>query len=198
MPRSKTVPDDKVFSITLRLLGKLGFKSLTLEQVGTESRLSPSTLVQRFGSKKKLVLHALVFAVDNLELRAKEICKSQWDRPVDKLVDYLCSTVVEIRKKDDFANHFALLALDVSDKEFQEVANRHNRAQLKLIKHFVDSAAEKKLVVDCDTKALAQSIQIHFNGCLCTWPIMGKGKLTNWVEKNIKTLLKPHTVDGRF
>ena len=54
-PRPKTVEDSEILAAALRVVSRLG-PSLTLADVGEEIGLSPATILQRFGSKRGLLL----------------------------------------------------------------------------------------------------------------------------------------------
>ncbi|MDQ3742446.1 MAG: TetR/AcrR family transcriptional regulator, partial [Actinomycetota bacterium] len=56
MPRPKTVEDDAVLDAALRVVDRAGPAGLTLAAVAEEVGLAPATLVQRFASKRGLLL----------------------------------------------------------------------------------------------------------------------------------------------
>ena len=55
-PRPRTVSDQAILAATARVIGDLGPAKLTLARVASEVGLAPATLVQRFGSKRGLLL----------------------------------------------------------------------------------------------------------------------------------------------
>src|SRR5215831_8245675 len=64
-PRPRTVSDDQIFAATARAVTRLGPTRLTLADVADEVGLSAAALVQRFGSKRGLLL-AFVSTPDEL------------------------------------------------------------------------------------------------------------------------------------
>src|SRR5579864_2284295 len=56
MGRKKTTSDAAVIEATMRVIQRMGPGRLTLAEVAAEAGLAPATLVQRFGSKRGLLL----------------------------------------------------------------------------------------------------------------------------------------------
>ncbi len=67
MPRSRTIPDDRIFSAIQRLLAQGGDKAVSFASVSAETGLAPPTLVQRYGSRDGMVRAARNSAWDRLE-----------------------------------------------------------------------------------------------------------------------------------
>ncbi len=62
-PRPRTVADADILEATGRVIGQAGPSRFTLADVAAEVGLSPATLVQRFGSKRGLLLAVAESAV---------------------------------------------------------------------------------------------------------------------------------------
>jgi AcrR family transcriptional regulator len=56
MPRPRTVTDEHILGAAHRAMARLGPGRLTLADIAKEAGLSPATLIQRFGSKRGLML----------------------------------------------------------------------------------------------------------------------------------------------
>ena len=55
-PRPKKATDDEIFTATTRVMSRLGPHEVTLADIAAEAGLTASALVQRFGSKRALLL----------------------------------------------------------------------------------------------------------------------------------------------
>src|SRR5688572_11388706 len=55
-PRPRTVTDDDILAAAARAMSKVPPTRFTLAEVAREAGLAPATLVQRFGSKRGLLL----------------------------------------------------------------------------------------------------------------------------------------------
>ncbi len=69
MPRTRTIPDDRIFAAILRLLSEGGDKAVSFGTVSKAVGLAPPTLVQRFGSRDGMVRAARLAAWDALDSR---------------------------------------------------------------------------------------------------------------------------------
>jgi len=67
MARPRSLPDDVVLERLLQTLSQAGPDNLTFQRAATGVGLSAATLVQRFGSREKMVEAVLLFAWDRLE-----------------------------------------------------------------------------------------------------------------------------------
>ena len=56
MPRPRKVSDQQVFAATYRAMTRLGPRELTLSAIAEEAGVTAGALVQRFGSKRALLL----------------------------------------------------------------------------------------------------------------------------------------------
>ena len=69
MARPRTIPDADVLAAAARVVGALGPARLTLAAVGDECGLSPATILQRFGSKRALLLALAAHGRDDVARR---------------------------------------------------------------------------------------------------------------------------------
>jgi AcrR family transcriptional regulator len=69
MPRSRTIPDDRIFAALHRLLAAGGDKAVSFATVAAETGLAPPTLVQRYGSRDGMVRAARLAAWDAVQAR---------------------------------------------------------------------------------------------------------------------------------
>ena len=65
-PRPRTVPDEHILGAAQRTMSRLGPARWTLAEVAKDAGLSPATLVQRFGSKRGLMLALWAAAVEGV------------------------------------------------------------------------------------------------------------------------------------
>ena len=86
MPRTRTIPDDRVFSAILGLLDEGGEKAVSFGTVASATGLSAPTLVQRYGSRDGMVRAARLSAWDALDARtAKAIAETADKGPMGLL-----------------------------------------------------------------------------------------------------------------
>lgn len=72
MPRTRTIPDDRIFSAIQRLLDEGGDRAVSFATVAAATGLAPPTLVQRYGSRDGMVRLARLAAWEKLEAATAE------------------------------------------------------------------------------------------------------------------------------
>ena len=112
MPRVKTIPDARVLDEALRLLIVEGPQRFTLSALGRSVGLSPSTLVQRFGSKAALLDAVFVHSAEQLE--AELDAPPETDDPRADLLGRLSAMARIHATRAHVAGNLRLLAEDLT------------------------------------------------------------------------------------
>lgn len=189
-PRPRTVSDEEIFAATARAVGRVGPTRLTLAHVAREVKLSAAALVQRFGSKRALLLafvRQAPAAADDcfLTVRAKHAS------PIDALIAAATDMAEHVKSPEELANSIAFLQIDLSDPEFRAPAlaqSRHVLAGYEALLHDAIAAGE---IADCDVRRVARAIQAITGGSLINWAIRREGKVATFVRRDLETLVAP-------
>ena len=190
MPRPKTIGDDAVLDAAVRVIDRAGPAGLTLGAVAREAGLAPATLIQRFDSKRGLLLAiARRGAADaGASLRA---AARRHRSPLRALTAGLVDLSSGVASPEAMANQLAFLQIDLSDPEFHELALAHSAAVRDEIRALLDDAVAAGELASDDTARLAQAVQATYNGALITWGIYRRGRLAAWLRRELETLLAP-------
>lgn len=191
MPRPKTVEDDVVLDAAVRVVDRGGPGDLTLSAVAREVGLAPATLIQRFESKRGLLLAMARRAADGGGSSLREAARRQRS-PLRALVSGLVAMSSGVASPEAMANQLAFLQIDLSDPEFHELALTHARAVRAEIEELLDAAVARGEIRTDDTARLAQAVQTTYNGAMITWGIYRKGRLDTWLRRELDTLLAPY------
>jgi AcrR family transcriptional regulator len=191
MPRPKTVDDDAVLDAALRVIDRGGPGGLTLAAVAREVGLAPATLLQRFQSKRGLLLAIAGRGSDSADSSLREATKRHRS-PLRALLAGLVDTTSRVASPETMANHLAFLQIDLSDPEFHELALAYTTAVREEIKTLLDAAVEAGELDATDTSRLAHGVQTTYSGALITWAIYRKGRLDTWLRRELDTLLAPY------
>src|SRR5215218_7030471 len=113
-PRPRTVPDEDILAATGRIIGRLGPSRFTLADVAREVGLSPATLVQRFGSKRGLMLALAGSAVEFVDACFATLRAAHPDSPLEALLAGATDMARHVASPEEMANHLAFLQLDLS------------------------------------------------------------------------------------
>ena len=103
--------------------GERGVARLTFADVAHEVGLAPSTLAERYGSKRALLLAALEPAPDGVAA-AFAAARGAHAAPLDALHAALAALSAPVGTREAYANHLGVLALDVGDPDFRRIAER--------------------------------------------------------------------------
>lgn len=184
-PRSRS--DAEVLAAAMRVLGRHGPSRMTLAHVAAEVGLAPSTLAERFGSKRELLLAASRASVSRVG-ETFEAARSAHHSHAEAVVSALVELARPARTRAAFANHLAALELDVADPHFRRVAARHAAELFAAIRALIAEAiAAGELVGDADT--IARALQVAYNGGLVVWSVSGRGALDASLRTDLEAVL---------
>ena len=125
MPRPRTVSDDAILDAVLDLALRVGPARVTFAAAAAEVGLSAATLVQRFGTKRDLLLAADKRGVD---LWVGALDRSTAASPLARVVEGLVLAVDPDITHEQMANSVAMLQLDLADPDFHAETLRGARA----------------------------------------------------------------------
>lgn len=196
MPRKKLLTDAAVLAAAGRVFGRVGPARFTLGDVAKEAGLAPATLVQRFGSKRALML-AFAEHAASLAREPFEQARTQVAEPLGALRTALLIASRSTKGRRELTHSVAFLLEDLADEELRAHAARHARWTEASIRDLLDCAVERGQLASHDTARLARALQAAYSGALIQWAIRGRGSLASWITAVVDTLLEPLTVAAR-
>lgn len=192
-PRPRTVSDEAILRAAGRVIGRVGPDRLTLAEVAGEVGLAPATLIQRFGSKRGLLLaFAKAAAATAAEPFADALAGDR--SPIEALWRALLSMAEHVRTAESMANNLAFLQVDLSDPEFHRYARAHAHSVRAGIVSLLERAIAAGELLPCDADRLGSALHTTFNGALLSWAILGDGSVDEWVRRELSTVLSPWLV----
>ena len=195
MPRKKLLPDAAVLAAAGRVFGRIGPARFTLADVAEEAGLAPATLVQRFGSKRALLLAFAEHAASLARLPFEQ-ARAQTTEPLGALRAALSIASRATKSRQALTHSIAFLLEDLADEELRQHAARHARWTEASIRELLDSAVAQGQLASNDTARLARALQAAWNGALIQWALRGRGSLGAWISMVVDTVLEPHLVEA--
>ncbi|WP_043632519.1 TetR/AcrR family transcriptional regulator [Nonomuraea candida] len=192
MGRPRTTSDEAILAATARAIRRHGPQSLTLAAVATEAGLSPATLVQRFGSKRGLLL---AFAVHAAETAGEpfERARHEHASPLAALRAALVRMSEGVATPEELAGSIGFLQIDLTDAEFRGHAAGHARRTRDAIAGLLaEAVAAGELAAGTETPALAHAVQVAYNGVLVLWALTGEGTLPDAMRATLDQTLRPY------
>jgi AcrR family transcriptional regulator len=194
--RPRIASDADLLMAAARAVSRIGPSRLTLAHVAAEAGVVPATLVQRFGSKRGLLLaliqHGAAGTTDEMaRLRAAH------PSPLAALLAFGECMAGMAPTPEELANHLAYLVMDLTDPEFHRLALEQARVFRDEVKGLVDSAVIAGELKPCDTAGLARLLQETVHGALLTWAIWRQKTAQEWVRHELELLLAPYVANRR-
>jgi AcrR family transcriptional regulator len=192
-PRPRTVDDPTILEAAIRVLGRMGPEKLTLAHVGQEAGLSAATLVQRFGSKRALLLAVMKHAIANVNERQAAANNSS-DSALEAIFATATGRSGDYNSPDVIGNLFAFYLSDLGDPEFRSLTIENSRRAIDGFKVLLDKAVANGEMSESyvDTQQLAETIYSLMMGSLYTWTVSGgEGNYRNRIRRELDVLLRP-------
>jgi AcrR family transcriptional regulator len=183
------------------VIGQAGPSGLTLAAVADEVGLVPATLVQRFGSKRGLLLALARQTAADAETEAAQAARLrlQHGTALAALTALATARMAAMATPENFANHLAFLCLDLADPELHEHALAAHHAHGRAIRALLDEAvAAGELRAGAGTGPLTRSVHAAIAGAGLTWALDRQGSLPDRLAAEITAVLAAHRpADGQ-
>jgi AcrR family transcriptional regulator len=192
-PRPRTLSDADILAATGKAIFRLGPAKLTLSQIAREAGLSAATLVQRFGSKKALLLAMFTASCDSIDA-CFEAVRAKHRSPLAALLAAATEMTRYIQTPEEMANHLAFLQMDLADPDFRRLMLEHSTRVIAGYRALLDAAVAAGELATCDTPRLSRAVSSMSGGSLLAWAVHREGTAEDWVRMDLETLLKPHRI----
>lgn len=190
-PRIRTASDDEILDAAARVILRVGPTSLRLADVADEVGLAPATLLQRFKSKRALLLavaaHGTQAMIDDFALRRQRAAS-----PLDALLAISPRVRSLTRSRKCLTNKLAFLQLGLSDPAFQRHLTKHNRVAQDELRRLLDEAVSIGELRPCDTVAIAHVLVALWHGSLLLWAIARSGSAEAHIRADLEAVVAPY------
>jgi AcrR family transcriptional regulator len=194
MPRPRTISDDAVLDAVLALAHRVGPARVTFAAAAAQTGLSAATLVQRFRTKRELLLAADKRAID---LWVGALDRSTAASPLERVVEGIVLAIDPDATPELMANSVAMLQLDLADPDFHAETLRGARAVRAHIARDLSAAlAAGELRSGTDVAALAKLVETTYHGAMIGWAIHRENTLADWMREQVEAVLAPHRTAG--
>ena len=190
-PRPRETTDAAILEATHRAVSRYGPARLTLAHVAAEVGVAPATLMQRFGSKRGLLL---ALARQGAAATGQEYAaiRAAHPSPLAALFAVADCMAGMAPTPEELANHLAFLHIDLTDPDFHRLALEQARAARGELRAMLDAAVKAGELAPCDTERLARAVGVTLGGGLLAWAIEREGTATEWLRYDLETLLRPY------
>ena len=190
-PRPRQNTDLEILYAAFRAIARLGPSRLTLADVAREANVSAASLVQRFGSKRALLLAASNDAAGGhvdifVGLRVKHRSPKAALYGLAECMSVMGDTPEQV------AHSLAFLQMDLTDPEFHEHARSGSTGFHQGVCALIKEGIAAGELVKCDASRLARALQATLNGSILGWAIHGEGRMAAWIRRDLRMVLAPY------
>src|SRR5690348_16182857 len=191
MPRPRETSDEEILAATGRAMQRYGPAQLTLAHVAKEAGVVPATLIQRFGTKRGLLLAACSTAPGSVPQQFAA-AREKYKSPLKTLIELYIECSSFASTPESMVNGLAYLQNDLTDPEFRAITLAQFKALREETKKLLDEAVAARELLRCNTADLARLIQQVNGGSMLDWAVFREGSLASWLRRDLEALLKPY------
>ena len=195
-PRPRTIDDTSILEAAGRVITRHGPGKFTLADIAGEVGLSAATLVQRFGSKRGLMLALARSARDSVDA-CFDLVRAANPSPLSAVLAAGTEMTRYVNSPEEMSNHLAFLQTDLSDPDFYQVMLENSRRMIVGYRRLLDEAVAAGELLPCDTPRLARAVDALAGGSLIGWAVYREGTAEAWVRGDLNTLLEPYRANRK-
>jgi AcrR family transcriptional regulator len=190
--RPRGIDDAVILRAMVDVIGRVGPVGLTLAAVAAEVGLVPGTLVQRFGSKRGLLLALAERAAKDADAPLGRVL-AEHESALAALAALIVAPVTSMSTPETYANHLAFLCIDLTDPEFRPHALAVHQGRGRAIEALLAEALRAgDLRAGTDVPALGRSVQATAAGAGLVWALDRQGSLERRLRQELDSVLAPH------
>jgi AcrR family transcriptional regulator len=180
-----------VFAAAQRAMSRRGPHELTLADIAGEAGVTPGRLVQRFGSKRAL----LVALSERFAGSAGAVfagLRAAHRGPLATLRAYTACMADLAPTPDALLRNLAYLQGDLADDVLRGHLVENARASRREIEALLAAAiAAGELRRHVEVRALARTVETVISGSLMSWATYREGKAADWIGIDLEAVLAP-------
>jgi AcrR family transcriptional regulator len=189
--RLQKVSDEEVFMAAQRAMNRHGPHELTLARIAAEAGVTPGRLVQRFGSKRAL----LVALSERFAGSAEDVftgLRAAHKTPLATLRAYAACMADLAPTPDALLRNLAYLQGDLADEALRMHLLKNARATRREIERLLRAAIKAgELRREVDVGSLARTVETVVSGALMSWATYREGKAVDWIGREVESVLAP-------
>ena len=189
--RRQKVSDEEVFAAAQRAMSRRMPHDLTLADIAEEAGVTPGRLVQRFGSKRAL----LVALSERFAGSAGPIfagLRAVHGGPLATLRAYAACMADLAPTPEALLRNLAYLQGDLTDEVLRGHLVENARASRTEIESLLKAAvATGELRREVHVRSLARTVETVIGGSLMSWATYREGNAVDWIGRDLEAVLAP-------
>jgi AcrR family transcriptional regulator len=191
-PRPRKASDDDIFQAAYTVMQRIGPNELTLADIAAEAGITAGALVQRFGSKRGLLLKISErFSAGTGEMFAA--LRKAHRSPLAALRAYCDCMAGMAATPAALTRNLSYLLIDLTDEDFRRNLEKSARATREELQKLIrDAINSKELAASTNAKQLARTIEAVIGGSMLGWAQYQEGTAAKYIRDDLNAVLKPY------
>jgi AcrR family transcriptional regulator len=191
-PRPRKVSDDDVMAAAYAVMQRLGPGELTLAHIAEQAGVTAGALVQRFGSKRDLLLMLSErFAGGTGDMFAG--LRRAHRSPLAAIRGYADCMAGMAETPASLLRNLQYLQIDLTDPDFRKPLAKSAQATREELQKLLREAIDAhELVKGTNVKQLARTIEAVIGGSMLSWAFYQEGTPSKWMRDDLNAVLKPY------
>jgi AcrR family transcriptional regulator len=193
-PRRRKAEDVDVFAALVRVMHRCGPAELTLREIAAEAGLTAGALVQRFGSKRAMLLAHARYAAATGDTGVT-VPRPRSSSPLEALRAITAVHAQLAVSPRAALRNLAYLHNDLVDPVLRRHLLRLSRtARLWYEQRLGDAVDAGELRADTNIEGLARLIEVTLRGSFLSWTLYREGSAADWLCEDFDATLRPYLV----
>jgi AcrR family transcriptional regulator len=189
--RRQKVTDEDVFAAAARAMSRRGPHELTLADIADEAGVTPGRLVQRFGSKRALLVTLSERFAGSAGATFSGL-RAVHRAPLAALRAYAACMADLAPTPEALLRNLAYLQGDLADEVLRGHLVENARSSRREIEALLEEAvAAGELRRGVDVRSLARTVETMIGGSLMTWATYREGNAAHWIGRDLEAVLAP-------
>jgi AcrR family transcriptional regulator len=196
-PRRRKAEDADVFAALVRVMKRVGPAELTLRAIAAAAGVTAGALVQRFGSKRALLLAHARYAAATGDIGFGQAADARTGSPL-AAIRAVAKEYARLAESPRAAvRNLAYLQNDLAEPALHRHLLRMARNTRAWYEQKLGEAmAAGELRVDTNVKAVARMIEVTLGGSFLAWAIHREGTAAEWLGTDLEAMLQPYLARG--
>lgn len=195
-PRRRKAEDSDVFAALVRVMLRRGPAELTLREIAREAGITAGALVQRFGSKRAMLLAHANYAAATGDA-GLPVSQPRTSSPLGTLRAAAAMYASLADSPRAAVRNLAYLLNDLSDPALRRHLLRMSRtARVWYEQMLTDAITAGELRDVTDVRPLARLIEATLRGSFLNWALYREGSAVDWLREDLDVVLGPYLTGG--
>ena len=191
-PRPQKVTDNQLFEAAYAVMNRVGPRELTLAAIAKEAGVTPAVIVQRFGSKRAMLVEFAKKYASGAEEFIAGLAK-QHASPLAAIRAYAKCMAGMAVSPAALVRSLAYLQNDLTDPALHKHLRKQARGTNAGLQRLLEAAVKAgELSKDADAQQLARTLEAVISGSMLSWAVHQEGSAAGCMQRDLESVLAPY------